>query len=366
MTARPKSGMLRCKNVELSAVDLRYIVKEAQFLVNSRVNKIYHPRKTELHLVVHISGRGRVVLTIFLPSLVFIGSEKESTEKPSGFCMGLRKRLINSRIRSIEQVGFDRILKIVFEKEETFVMYVELFRKGNVILTQEGKIFSAMLAQDGIINGKAYKIPSGAKDPEIFSTEELKELWTGDKSLVKWAASKLGLGGVYSEFLCKQSGLDKNSTELSDSDFDKLHVGLKSLLNQNINPCIVDEKVYPFNLKDEIGLREKSSSYLEAIAAVVTPQMQKRKQEDVTSSQTTKLEKHEKMVAAQTRRIGELKKQAVEDTKKGEFIYEHYQDFKVILEHVASLKGTELEDFLKNHPKIESYNLKDHTLKLKT
>ena len=85
--------------------------------------------------------------------------------------MVLRKSLSNARLKVIEQIGFDRVLRFVFEKGHGMLhLYVEVFRDGNIILTDEDDIIIQPLTHksyaDRVLKkGVAYTLPPAATNP---------------------------------------------------------------------------------------------------------------------------------------------------------------------------------------------------------
>ena len=134
----------------ISSIELACLVKEFQSIVDGKVNKIWllgGSQGKELLLQLHIPNKGKKYLKVKAPDFTYLTDFKPETPvKPHGFCMFLRKRLNNARIRSVEQIDFERILKIVFEKKEgKMILYAELYTPGNFILTDENnKILSAL------------------------------------------------------------------------------------------------------------------------------------------------------------------------------------------------------------------------------
>ncbi len=56
--------------------------------------------------------------------------------------MIFRKQLSEKRITGIEQINFDRVIKITLHTGQEIIL--ELFGGGNLILTENGKIVFAM------------------------------------------------------------------------------------------------------------------------------------------------------------------------------------------------------------------------------
>ena len=132
---------------ELSSLDLKYLVKELSILNNAKVNKLYQ-YKSELLLDLHVPSKGKYFLKVFLPNLMYITEEKRDYTSPSGFCMFLRKSLMNARLRNVSQIESERIIDIEFEKEKVFHLIIELFSKGNIILCRSDyKILGCLSVQ---------------------------------------------------------------------------------------------------------------------------------------------------------------------------------------------------------------------------
>lgn len=65
---------------------------------------------------------------------------------PSGFTMKLRKHLKNKRLEKLEQLSLDRIISLQFGMgEAAYHVIVELYDRGNIILTDHQKIILNIL-----------------------------------------------------------------------------------------------------------------------------------------------------------------------------------------------------------------------------
>ncbi|MFA5247318.1 MAG: NFACT family protein, partial [Candidatus Micrarchaeia archaeon] len=112
----------------------------------------------------------------------------------------LRKRLNNAVVEEICQVSLDRLVRFRLRKEETHLLYFEMFAKGNVVLCDENnKVVAAYHEQkEGkrvVARNGQYPIPPEAADPfdskateKIF--EAIKEGAAEGKEVAKEAATK--------------------------------------------------------------------------------------------------------------------------------------------------------------------------------
>ena len=75
---------------EITALDLKYLVKELQTIVGSRVDTIYQPDETYLQL--HKSNLGKFLLRVERNAL-WITNKKPMMPEVRNFCQFLRKQL---------------------------------------------------------------------------------------------------------------------------------------------------------------------------------------------------------------------------------------------------------------------------------
>ena len=87
-------------------------------LTGARVTKVQQPEKDEIDLVMHIDRENLRLLISASPSAPRIHLSTEQKENPITapmFCMLLRKHLGGARLCEIEQPGFERVLRLVFD-----------------------------------------------------------------------------------------------------------------------------------------------------------------------------------------------------------------------------------------------------------
>ncbi len=116
-----------------------------QTLPGARVDKIYQPSGLEIVMTMRQPGKNIMVLASSESEAARVHitqTERENPYVPPPFCMLLRKYLIGSRVRQVEQVGLDRILRITFSrsKEETLkTLIIEVMgRHSNIALIDNG------------------------------------------------------------------------------------------------------------------------------------------------------------------------------------------------------------------------------------
>ena len=129
------------------AFHLRRLATELNtFLSGGKINRIAQIDKDEVDFVVY-TGEKTVKLVLSTNAsnarVCLTNTDKEPLPTPPSFCMLLRKHLQGAKITSIEQVAFERILKICFWCVNDFsqserVLYCELMGKySNLILVEK-------------------------------------------------------------------------------------------------------------------------------------------------------------------------------------------------------------------------------------
>ena len=101
---------------ELAAFDLHHLTKEFQILVNAKIDKIYQDNDTFVFQL-HIPNKGKKYLKIIQPKFIILEEEKYLSVSDK-FALSLRKHISNTRIRKIEQLEFERILRFELESKD--------------------------------------------------------------------------------------------------------------------------------------------------------------------------------------------------------------------------------------------------------
>lgn len=361
---------------QLSALDIHYLIKELDFLINGKIVKVYTPSKKEIILQFHIPNKGKLQLKIDEKS-IYLLENKFPAESPSGFCMYLRKKLTNARLRKISQIDFERIIRLDFEtKEETLSLICELFSKGNIILAKDNIILSAAENQEWsdrvIAPKKEYIHPKKEYNLLKLTEQDLRNLLkkTDKESILKTIAIDLGLGGAYSEEACLLANIDKNQKPpLSDSR--KVLESLKKLISKEISPRKVYEKnilkdIVPFEMKFYQDLKqERSVSFNKAIESYFSDESVIKEE----SKHEKQLEKIENIISQQNKHIHELEGIECENKLKAEALYHNYQLVSQVLAELKEISKKhswkEIQDKLKNHKLIKQVNPRDKTIVLK-
>lgn len=166
------------------------VAAELAPLVGYRIDKIHMPEKEELVLLLHGNREGKRLLISLagFPRIHLTETVKENPQVPPTFCMQLRRHLTGARLVSVEQQGFDRVLKLNFETRDEMgytclrALMVEIMGKcSNVIFCDgDGKVLGALKLVDlttsrkrQVLPGMQYELPPG--EPRIDPRTETRD-----------------------------------------------------------------------------------------------------------------------------------------------------------------------------------------------
>lgn len=308
----------------MSSFDLKACVQELQKLIGGKVEKIYHYPPDEIRIKIYakekydlvIEAGRRMHLTKF---------PKESPKFPTPFAMLLRKHLEGARIKAIEQVDFDRIVEIRFEREKEKKLVVELFSKGNIILMEDGRVIMPL---------KEIR-----KQTSERKTDEEKEL-------VRYLATS-GLGGLYAEELCLRTGLDrkKKYLELSEEEKKIIAEEIEKLKNFELRAQIVlkDGKYFDVVPMDLLYYRNYEKKYFESFNDALDDFYSRIAIESVEKAE--ELEKLESRLKIQEKTLEGYEREMRESREIADLIYANYPKIEEIIEKLR--KNEVVEEVLK-------------------
>lgn len=362
-----------------SSLELHYVVKELQALVDARVDRIYHPHQECLLLQFFVSSQGKKVVKILLPGFMYITAHKaENPEKPSEFCVQLRNHLDNSFVRSLTQKNSERIIELVFEKkDERFILVIELFSKGNIILCDANyKILTVLFRQTWrdrtIKRNEIYKFPPTLVNLFCIKEKEFKDIIKNSQkdSVVKALAVDLGLGGSYAEELCLMAEVTKNKKSVSENEAEHLFTSFQKLLAKKMKPCIIYSSdknildIVPFDLALYTEYEKKYfDSYSEALEGAIQQEIPKEQKQ-----LQLKIEKLERILEQQHQDITNMEERLETEQKSADLLYNNYQ---LVSEIIAEIKKAtskynwqEIKEKIKGHKIVKEVNAKDKTIVL--
>ena len=222
---------------EISGVDIRSLVQEFEAYKGSIFDKSYCYGKELVRFRMRRPGVGRDELLVGIGNMKNIHfAEVENVpnapDKVADFAMKLRSKLRGKRLKGIEQYGFDRVVKIIFEGggSETLIV-AELFGDGNLsIVGADGKVHACLrtvrLHSRTVASGRDFEFPPSRTDPFSLDYDSFVGLMNDSGSdVVRSLATQINFGGTYAEELCLRSSVDKQCviSSMTQPEYERIY-----------------------------------------------------------------------------------------------------------------------------------------------
>jgi predicted ribosome quality control (RQC) complex YloA/Tae2 family protein len=377
---------------QLTSLELVRVTKELkELLINGKINQVYvdfdRAEGTKKELLFEIYAKGKQLLRIILPSFIFLASIKpETPQKPDGYCLYLRKYLKNARIKDIEQIGTERILKFTVEarditKEDfvpiTYFIYFELFSKGNMILTNEQNIILSPLevqewSERKIRPKETYHLPQQEHNVLKMGEKDFqKAMEMSEKdSVVTTLALDFGLGGIYAEEVCLRAEIPKETKKPTKKAAAQLYNAFKDLVNDICSGAAIIIKqndqitdVFPCALRKNKEQGEEVESFTRGLDLLLLPTVQERSHPVTQAKKATIVDKLKTMIKSQEKQIVQCREEYMKNQELGEKIYTHYQlldDIFKQLQDARKIKSwDEMKKAIKGHKVVKQINEKN-------
>jgi predicted ribosome quality control (RQC) complex YloA/Tae2 family protein len=313
----------------LSGIDVRAVVSELQALLPLWINKVFQFGGATMGIRLNGEEHAKHLLIIEPGRRVHLVGEFPKPPKiPPQFAMFLRKHLAGGKVLDIRQHGLSRTIIFDIGKGGTTLhLIVELYDSGNVILCDSGYVimrpFSHQRFRDrDIVPGALYSLP--ANDPVLFDEEGFARFLAGEnKEIVKALAIGALLGGTYAEFICRETGTDKN-TPSGSVDASVIRNAIFELIHRaeaERDPVIAKEGCVPF-VTTETGDIKKFPTFNEALDAYYPAKVPKTPGLKKTA---VKRSKEEVIREYQEKALVKFNKKITDLGRAVETIYENYQ-----------------------------------------
>ena len=369
---------------ELSSFDIHVIVKELQQYTGSFIEKIFQLNWNEL--IIRLKNpTTKIRESIFIRNGELICLTKKQFDtplKPKTFTLTLRKHLLNSKISTINQLGFDRIIDIcIVKKQEEYHLIIEFFSNGNIILTDsKGMILIPLINQKWahrtIARNVKYIPPPVQINPFNLSYSDFIDLLNESKAdLVRTLAVKINLGGVYAEELCKRCRIQKNIkiSELKKDDLNKIYEKFVELLkifkDEKFNPVVIKkdrviQNILPIEFVSYEGKDvERSKSFLKSLEALIEIKIASEKIQSKPSNEIGKLDRQ---LSQQQQAVKDLQIKIENKKMEGDLIYLNISVCEELLNEIRSTiklkdKKDSLEE-IKNREIVKEFDPEDNLL----
>ncbi len=352
----------------ISSLELAALVNELQVLVKGKIAGIYQFDK-EFLFQLHLQDQGKQFLRLVPGKFLCLTKKKESAAIPTEFCRQLRRHLEGGILKSLSQKESERIVVMDVEKKEKYQVIIELFSKGNLVVTDKEYRILLLLEQQEwkdrtIKRGGKYHFPKPGADWKALTEAELSALLqrSEKRNLVTALATDLGLGGLYAEELCAVAGVDKNTipAALISSDVKSLQRAVQKFLDNIKQPHgnLYDGEITPFPLKSTLKSKNpahQTVTYNEAIDTLTPFPKISPYEKKITAWQQT--------IQQQEQAIAGYEQSLADNTRKGEAVYEHYAALQKLLDTVKQWRlqksWEEIAAELRKLRKIKQVNLKE-------
>ena len=357
---------------EMSAFDVRSVVREMAALEGAHMDKIFHWGAGNVLFRLNVQGQGKKELFfndkkwLYMPE-----SRPETPATPTSFASFLRKYVDNARIGKTSQVGFDRIVTVeLFKAEGTYNLIFEMFGGGNVLLVLDGKIVNCLIhkaRKDRVTRpGEDYVMPRSRFDPTAGTYEHFDRiLMSSATDLVRTLAMDANLGGQYAEEICKRTGIPKNSkpAELKEEDKKKMHAAMSDIVSAALSStnAIMYRKgddvaeISPVDLQLFDGHDKEMFDSMSAAIASMISSLEESEEEEYVDPEVEKLQRR---VDRQKETIEEYRNEAADLRARADSIYTNYAKVNELLDvlSVQSKKLTwdKLKEGAKKIPFVDS------------
>ena len=273
---------------------------------NSLLFKLHHPTKPDIMLMVSSIG-------------MWITDKKIEPIEPNKMLRRLRSDLLRAKLTKIEQIGTERIAYFTFTNfEKEFILIVEFFGDGNIILCNEERKILALLHSIDVRHrqlrvGLEYTPPpEDGVDVLNLTKESFRELFS-TSGIGKTIGRGLGLPKKYVEEIIRLSGIDpkKPSNEVTNEEFEALYEIITSTLSKVTqgphDPSVIIEDdvhdAYPIRFSDDNLNAKKVDSFNEGLDIVFTEEILEKGKSLFSSPADKKIESLEKTLTEQKNAI---------------------------------------------------------------
>ena len=349
----------------IAGIELYYLTRELEQLIGRRIKKVYQLGRDVFSLTIWPELNGRRELILAIRNCVLL-SKREWPKPlyPSALAMGLRKRLANAKIVDIRQPDMERLLILDFEGAYSGKLIVELFGRGNLILTDENwkilQVARGIKVKDRVLRRhETYKPPPKPETPSLLEIDAEKSLPIMERCshLELWRfLVEIGIGPPYIDEILLKSKLRANMkigdlTEDQKISFSKGIVWLKKRLGGEPEPVIylsegkmVNFSVFPLNSLSIRYEPRSMGSLLELLEEYFFPILSDR----IKDKAVLELEKRVKALETQLQRQRDLleryEEEFVELKRKGDLLFSHLYEVQFLIERAR--KGLQSNEIL--------------------
>jgi predicted ribosome quality control (RQC) complex YloA/Tae2 family protein len=366
---------------ELYTLELAKLAKELESLNGFYIDQFYEIERNRFRFKISRKGE-KVNLQCTLPYLINRTELVKIREEATNFSIAVRKRIVGSKIKAIEQLNNDRILTIKLEKEETeSSIILEMFGRGNMIITDfDNKIQLAYLVHEfkdrSLRPGKEYITPKNMSI-DVFDSRAISEIHKSFESektetpAIDYLGKRMGMGTMYIEEAIRRSKIERN-TKLKEIDYETRVIifnNIKEIINQCINnpkPTVYlkDDSIVNFALckisKYSANAQKEFESFEKCLDFISQNSMNREEggNEEV-ERMLSSIEKQKKILAS-------IDAESAKNKEMGDLIMNHMHELNSIINEIKLNKKADKDELqtLSRTIKILSINMKTKIIQI--
>jgi len=327
---------------------------------DSRVTKIYQVGTHTLLIKLRRPDQPKLQLLIEAGKRIHLTSYKHETpQRPSSFCMSLRKHLDNGTLKQVKQHEFERIAILeIATRHGDYQLVTELFGAGNVILVDpEGKILQALtykrMRDRNILRGETFRHPpSRGRNPRGLTPEEFMEIKQQGKTEIVRALTKfLSISGTYAEEVLLRAEINKKTKceELTEEELNRIFTQIKNLLSTvdagTLDPRIVSTEneewidVTPMPLRKYENFSQKPYKHFNnALDEYYAKIANLESREETTEEVESEVSRLKRILETQQKALEDLRQPIKENKTIGDLIYMHFGDLQALVQKIRELQ----------------------------
>ena len=346
---------------EITSFDVGAIVYElADAIKNARVENVYQIDHKAFLFRLHRANQPPMQLIVEAGKRVHLTDYAlEKPPSPPVFCMVLRKHLNGSIVEGIEQHEFERAVTFKMHTREGIMqLVVELFREGNVILTDQHNMivaaltFKKMRDRNILRNETFIHAPASGKNPFNITLTQLDALRNlGQLEIVRALTRLLSMGGLYAEEVLLRATVDKKTScqDITKEQIAAIFAQLQSILlllrEGKLDPAIIiDVKggwvdVTPIRLKRHEAYEAKAyDSFNKALDDYYTQMSHLGWISDAEKEYERELAKQQRMLDDQQKALEDAGKTIEQNRRIGDLIYSHLGELQLLQQQISDAK----------------------------
>jgi predicted ribosome quality control (RQC) complex YloA/Tae2 family protein len=283
----------------------------------------------------------------------------ETPQRPSAFCMSLRKYLDNGVIKAVKQHEFERITVVeIATRQGNFKLVLELFGGGNTLLVSpENKILQAMtykrMRDRNILRNEPFEhAPARGKNPKKVTLQEFMDIKAlKDSEIIRAITKFLSISGTYAEEILLRADINKKTmcSELTDSQLEQIFEVLQQLLSavasDKLQPEIVidtagawvDVTAVQLKRYEEFG-KKGFERFNTALDEYFTKIGDVERGEEATKEGEDEVARYQRILQRQEKALESLKEPIAKNKAIGDLIYLHFGDLQALFSKILEQK----------------------------